>query len=99
MAREDLSSEEAAAVLGEMLEGGASPSPVAAFVVAWRMKGEPVDERAGLVGAMLAAAEPVPLPEGVDPVDTCGSGGSPSRRVAAFNVSTIASFVIAGAGG
>jgi anthranilate phosphoribosyltransferase len=99
MAREDLSSDEAAAVLGEILDGAASPSQVAAFVVSLRMKGETVDELAGMVGAMLAAAEPVPLPAGVDPVDTCGSGGSPTRRVAAFNVSTIASFVIAGAGG
>ena len=99
MAREDLSSEEAAAVLGEILEGAASPSQVAAFVVALRMKGETVEELAGMVDAMLAAAETIDLPAGIDPVDTCGSGGSPTRRVAAFNVSTIAGFVVAGAGG
>ena len=99
MAREDLTSDEAATVLGDILDGAATPSQVAAFVVSLRMKGETVDELSGMVGAMLAAAEAVPLPAGVDPVDTCGSGGSPMRRVAAFNVSTIASFVIAGAGG
>jgi anthranilate phosphoribosyltransferase len=99
MAREDLAADEAAAVLGDILEGAASPSQVAAFVISLRMKGETVEELTGMVDAMLAAAEPVPLPDGIDPVDTCGSGGSPTRRVAAFNVSTIASFVIAGAGG
>lgn len=99
VAREDLTAAEAGAALGDVLEGTATPAQIAAFVIALRMKGETVEELAGMVEAMLAAAEPVPLPEGLDPVDTCGSGGSPTRRVAAFNVSTIASFVIAGAGG
>jgi anthranilate phosphoribosyltransferase len=99
MARESLAADEAAAALAEVLEGNATPAQLAAFVIALRMKGETVEEVAGMVGAMLDAGEVVPLPAGVDPVDTCGSGGSPTRRVAAFNVSTIASFVIAGAGG
>ena len=99
MAGDHLAADEAAAVLTEILEGAAAPSQVAAFVVALRMKGETVEELTGMVGAMLGAAEPVTLPEGLDPIDTCGSGGSPTRRVAALNVSTIASFVIAGAGG
>src|SRR4051812_23194630 len=99
MAGDDLTAVEAGAVLGEILEGAAAPAQVAAYVVALRMKGETVDELAGMVDAMLAAAETIDLPAGLDPVDTCGSGGSPTRRVAAFNVSTIASFVIAGAGG
>jgi anthranilate phosphoribosyltransferase len=99
VAGDNLTAAEAGAVLGDILEGNAVPSQVAAFVIALRMKGETVEELAGMVEAMLTAAEPVTLPAGVDPVDTCGSGGSPTRRVAAFNVSTIASFVIAGAGG
>lgn len=99
MARDHLTAAEAGAALSEILDGAASPAQVAGFVVALRMKGETVEEIAGMVDAMLGAAEVVPLPPGVDPVDTCGSGGSPTRRVAAFNVSTIASFVIAGAGG
>jgi anthranilate phosphoribosyltransferase len=98
MAREDLTAPEAGAVLAEILDGAASPAQIAAFVIALRMKGETVEELAGMVGAMLDASEVVPVPTGIDPVDTCGSGGSPTRRVAAFNVSTIASFVIAGAG-
>jgi anthranilate phosphoribosyltransferase len=98
-AGEDLSADEAAAVLGDILEGTATSAQIAGFAIALRMKGETVEELAGMVEAMLAAAEPVVLPSGIDPVDTCGTGGSPSRRLAAFNVSTIASFVIAGAGG
>src|SRR4051812_21960401 len=99
MGRESLTAAEAGAALSDILEGAASPAQVAAYVTALRMKGETVEELAGMVEAMLDAAEVVVLPPGVDPVDTCGSGGSPTRRVAAFNVSTIASFVIAGAGG
>jgi anthranilate phosphoribosyltransferase len=99
VARQHLTAAEAGAALTDILDGAASPAQMAAFVIALRMKGETVDELAGMVAAMLEAAEVVPLPAGIDPVDTCGSGGSPTRRVAAFNVSTIASFVIAGAGG
>jgi anthranilate phosphoribosyltransferase len=99
MAGASLTAAEAGAALSEILEGAATPAQVAAFVIALRMKGETVEELAGMVEAMLDASEVVPLPAGMDPVDTCGSGGSPTRRVAAFNVSTIASFVIAGAGG
>ena len=97
-AREDLDAVEAGTALTDILEGSATPAQIAAFVTALRMKGETVEELAGMVDAMLGAAELVTLPDGVDPVDTCGSGGSPTRRLAAFNVSTIASFVIAGAG-
>jgi anthranilate phosphoribosyltransferase len=99
MARESLTAPEAGAALTEILDGNATPAQVAAYVIALRMKGETVEELAGMVDAMLGASEPVVLPEGLDPVDTCGSGGSPTRRIAAFNVSTIASFVVAGAGG
>jgi anthranilate phosphoribosyltransferase len=98
-ARDSLTAAEAGAALTDVLEGNATPAQIAAFVTALRMKGESVEEIAGMVDAMLANAEPLVLPDGLDPVDTCGSGGSPTRRLAAFNVSTIASFVIAGAGG
>jgi anthranilate phosphoribosyltransferase len=99
LAGDSLTADEAAAVLGEILDGAATPAQIGAFVVALRAKGETVEELTGMVGAMLAAAEPVVLPAGIDPVDTCGTGGSASRRVAAVNVSTIAALVVAGAGG
>jgi anthranilate phosphoribosyltransferase len=60
-----------------------------------RMKGETVEEMAALVQTMLAFAEPVVIPAGADIVDTCGTGGDRSHSI---NVSTIAAFVVAGAG-
>jgi anthranilate phosphoribosyltransferase len=99
LAGDDLTTLQAGAALRDILDGAATPAQIAAFVVALRMKGETVDELTGMVEAMLEASERVPLPAGIDPVDTCGSGGSAARREAAFNVSTIASFGIAGAGG
>lgn len=98
IAGDDLSSAHAGAALAEVLEGAATSAQIAAFVVALRIKGETVAEMSGLVQAMLQAAERVPLPPGLVAVDTCGTGGARSRRAAAFNVSTIASFVIAGGG-
>lgn len=96
--REDLSAEQASAALEEIFEGNATAGQIAAFITLIHAKGETVDELAGLVRTMLSFAEPIPMPEGQDILDTCGTGGSAQRRVAAFNVSTIASFVVAGAG-
>ena len=97
MAGESLSSDEARAAMGEILGGDATPAQIAGFLVALRTKGESADEMAGMVAAMLDASERVPI-DPSDLVDTCGTGGSPSRRRAAFNVSTIAAVVAAGAG-
>lgn len=93
MARQDLSSDEAAAALGDILVGEATPAQVAAFVTALRIKGETVEEMAGLVRAMLEQAEPLVVPGEL--VDTCGTGGDRSQSI---NVSTLAALVVAGAG-
>jgi anthranilate phosphoribosyltransferase len=93
IAREDLTADEAVCVFGQVLEGRATPAQVAAFVVALRSKGETVEEMAGLVRAMLDHAEPLSI-DG-DLVDTCGTGGDRSSSV---NISTMAAFVLAGAG-
>jgi anthranilate phosphoribosyltransferase len=95
--RQDLSADESAAALADILDGNAAPSQIAAFVFGLRCKGETVEEMTGLVRAMVAAAEAVV----VDPrladrlVDTCGTGGDRSGTI---NVSTIAALVLAGAG-
>jgi anthranilate phosphoribosyltransferase len=88
-----LSRAEAAAVLGQILAGDATPAQIGAFVAALRVRGETVEEMAGFVEAMLDAAERVDV--GVEVLDTCGTGGDGSRSI---NVSTIAAFVVAGAG-
>jgi len=93
VAGRDLSAEEAACALGEVLSGAASDAQIAGFVTALRIKGESVEELTGLVQAMLAHAEALPV--GGDLVDTCGTGGDRSQSI---NVSTIAALVVAGAG-
>jgi anthranilate phosphoribosyltransferase len=98
MAGRSLSSAQAGAALGEILAGAATDAQIGAFLVALRMKGESIDEVAGMVEVMLAAAAPISLPSGPEPIDIVGTGGAPSRRLHALNVSTMASFVAAGAG-
>ncbi len=93
-ARQDLTSDEAAATIDQIFEGESSPAQIAAFAAALRVKGETVEEMAGLVGAMLARSEPFHV-EG-DLLDTCGTGGD---RSGSINVSTISALVVAGAGG
>lgn len=95
-ARADLTTDEAAAALGRVLAGEASDAQIAAFIVGLRIKGETAEEIVGLVEAMLEAAAPLHLPDGT--VDIVGTGGSPTLRHRAFNVSTVACIVAAGAG-
>ena len=81
--------------MGMILSGQATPSQIAAFLVALRMKGESIGELAGFARAMRQAATPIRV-DGSEPlVDTCGTGGDGG---ATFNISTVAAFVIAGAG-
>jgi len=92
----DLTADATRAVLGTILSGEATDAQISAFIVGLRIKGETVAELTGLQGAMLDAATPLDVPAGT--IDIVGMGGSPTRRVSALNVSTMASFVAAGAG-
>lgn len=92
-ARRDLSSQESAEVLAEIMHGEVSETQIAAFLIALRTKGETVDEIVGLAQTMRALATHV-LTEREDLLDTAGTGGG--RRT--FNVSTPAALVAAGAG-
>lgn len=89
----DLSQDEAAGVLAEIMSGRASEIQIAAFLIALRTKGETVDEIAGLAQAMRSFATKVPVSRD-DLLDTAGTGGG--RRT--FNVSTTAALIAAGAG-
>ena len=89
----DLSFEDAAAVLSEIMSGNASAVQIAAFLIALRTKGETVDELAGLAKTMRAHAVQVRV-DNDDLLDTAGTGGG--RRT--FNVSTTAALIAAGAG-
>lgn len=88
-----LSMEEAAAVMDEIMSGEATPAQFGAFVTALRIKGESVDEIAGMARVMRAHA--LRVDAGGNLVDTCGTGGDGAGT---FNVSTTAAFVAAGAG-
>jgi anthranilate phosphoribosyltransferase len=91
--RRDLSRDQTAAVLTEIMAGNGSEVQISAFLIALRTKGETVQEIAGLAAAMRALAVPVPTTR-EDLVDTAGTGGG--RHT--FNVSTTAALVAAGAG-
>jgi anthranilate phosphoribosyltransferase len=95
--RQDLSSAEAGAAMADVFAGDATPSQLAAFIFGLRCKGETVDELTGLVRAMVDAAERVPVagPLQARLIDTCGTGGD---RRGTINISTVAAFVVAGAG-
>ena len=91
--RADLSSEQTAWAMGQILAGEASPAQIAGFAVALRAKGETIDEMEGLVEAMYAAATPLTVEGRV--LDVVGTGGDRSFSV---NISTMAAIVAAGAG-
>jgi len=88
-----LTFKEAAAVMEEIMSGEATPAQFAAFITALRIKGETVDEIAGLASVMQAKATPVQVTPPV--VDTCGTGGD---GLCSFNISTTAACIVAGAG-
>lgn len=88
-----LSAAEAECVLGQVLDGTATPAQTAGFLVALRAKGESVEEMTGLVRSMLAHADPLVI-DG-DLVDVVGTGGD---RLRSINVSTLAACIAAGAG-
>lgn len=88
-----LTTDHAAAVLSEIMEGRVSEVQTGAFLIALRTKGETVPELVGLARTMRELATPVDAARD-DLVDTAGTGGGPST----FNVSTTAAIVAAGAG-
>jgi anthranilate phosphoribosyltransferase len=94
---EELSGQDTAWAMGEIMAGDATPVQVAGLAVALRAKGETPGEIAGLVEAMLANATPVELPEDVrtNAVDVVGTGGDRANTV---NISTMAAIVVAAAG-
>ncbi|MFC2007523.1 anthranilate phosphoribosyltransferase [Chloroflexota bacterium] len=88
-----LSFEEAAGAMEEIMGDEATPAQIAAFITALRIKGETVDEIAGLASVMRAKATPVKVNGPV--IDIVGTGGDGSST---FNISTAAAFIAAGTG-
>ncbi len=95
--RHHLTATQAETAMSTILAGDATPAQLIGFVVALRAKGESAEELSGLLDAVLAAAEMVPLGEDLRgrAIDIVGTGGDRSHSI---NVSTIAALVVAGAG-
>jgi anthranilate phosphoribosyltransferase len=94
MRGENLQRHEATALLDSLLDGEATDAQIAAALVALAVKGETVDELAGMASAMRARAARIESRHNKF-IDTAGTGSSHSKT---FNVSTAAALVIAGAG-
>jgi anthranilate phosphoribosyltransferase len=94
---QNLSQEEATATMQEIMEGEATSAQIGSFLTALHIKGESIEEIAGLAAVMRSKASPVELPVGLKQavVDIVGTGGDGSNS---FNISTTAAFVAAGAG-
>jgi anthranilate phosphoribosyltransferase len=90
----DLSRAQARGVMGEIMQGDATPAQIGGFLVALRLKGETADEIAGCAEAMRAHVLAV-RPKRDDLVDTAGTGGDGAGT---FNISTAAALVAAAAG-
>ena len=91
---EDLTSDEAAAAMAEVMEGRAAPAHIAGLLIGLAMKGERPTEIVGLARSMRAHA--VQVSKRHERVfDTCGTGGD---RSGTFNISSCAAVVIAACG-
>jgi anthranilate phosphoribosyltransferase len=94
MRREDLTSEEAARAMAEVMEGRAADAQIAGLLIGLAMKGERPAEIVGLARTMRAHA--VKLSTGHDQAfDTCGTGGD---RSGTFNISSCVALVAAACG-
>jgi anthranilate phosphoribosyltransferase len=94
MRGESLKYQEAADFFHLLLEPNVTDAQLGAMLIALAVKGETVEELAGMATAMRARAARVKTGHAVF-VDTAGTGSSPVKT---FNVSTAAAFVAAGAG-
>ena len=92
--REDLSADEAAAGMEEVMAGRAPSAALAGFLTALAMKGERPAEIVGCARTMRAHTVKLSAPAG-DVFDTCGTGGD---RSGTFNISSAAAIIVAACG-
>lgn len=89
-----LTVDEASRALGTIMTGQATDTQIAGLLIALRAKGETVDELVGFARTMREHAVKLAIDD-PDAVDVCGTGGD---GLGTFNISTVASFIVAGAG-
>ncbi len=94
LTKENLTVEEASNALNLIMTGQATDSQIAGLLIALRAKGEFVDELVGFAKTMREHSIKISI---ADPnaIDLCGTGGDSTNT---FNISTVATFIVAGAG-
>jgi anthranilate phosphoribosyltransferase len=92
--QESISADEAKRVLVNISNGVYNQSQIASFLTVYMMRSITTEELRGFRDALLELCIPVDL-EGYNTIDLCGTGGDGKNT---FNISTISSFVTAGAG-
>ncbi|MEM1340122.1 MAG: anthranilate phosphoribosyltransferase [Bacteroidota bacterium] len=91
---EILAKEDAKQILVNIAKGEYNASQIAAFLTVYMMRSITIEELEGFRDALLELCLAVDL-SSYDPIDLCGTGGDGKDT---FNISTLASFVTAGAG-
>ena len=92
--RQDLSSDQMAAMMSDIFSGTITEAQIGAFMAALAVKGETFEELAGAARTMRRKAARIQTIS-LKTVDTCGTGGDASGS---FNISTTTAFVVAGCG-
>jgi anthranilate phosphoribosyltransferase len=92
MRGEPLSEAEAGTAMGVIMDGQATPAQIGALLAGLAVRGETEDEVVGFARVMRERAVPL---RARGAVDTCGTGGDGAGT---FNISTVASLVVAGCG-
>lgn len=91
---EILTKDEAKTILVNISTGNYNPSQIAAFLTVYMMRSITIEELSGFREALLELCVPVDFSQ-YNTIDLCGTGGDGKNT---FNISTLASFVTAGAG-
>ena len=91
---ETLQKEEASSILFQIAKGAYNPSQIASFLTVFMMRSITLEELEGFREALLELCIAIDLSE-FTPIDLCGTGGDGKDT---FNISTLSSFITAGAG-
>ncbi|MER6125934.1 anthranilate phosphoribosyltransferase [Streptomyces sp. NPDC001795] len=94
LAGTDLTAEDTAWAMRQVMDDSAGPAELAGFLVALRAKGESAGELRGLLDALMERVIPLPV-DGTEVADIVGTGGDGAHTV---NVSTMAAIVVAATG-
>jgi anthranilate phosphoribosyltransferase len=89
-----LGKEDAKVILRNMAAGKYNEAEMAAFISVYLMRSITVEELVGFRDALMELCTPVDLSD-FNTIDVCGTGGDEKNT---FNISTLTSFVVAGAG-